>query len=129
MPFQYIHDTTQEGIIVLRREIFLILNAHKTMCHTLQIIKQYYSPLLLVSIACCNLNVLLNLYFAIFGGYIKLLDKSKYFQTSSDIINNFMWGSYYFLRFFAVALFAELVTSEVCYCWKKFIKILIIYIL
>lgn len=95
--------------------MFIIFDAFKSMCDSLQVINQYYSPLLLISIACCNLNALLNLYFAIFGGYSKPEDKEKSPQTSIDILNNFMWACYYFLRFFFVALFAELVTSEVNY--------------
>lgn len=98
----------------LLSEVSILHSSYRNLCNILEQIDRYFSFQLLLSIAECNLNVLINMYFAIFGGYYKPEDKTKYPQSPTDILNDFIWGMYYLIRFFAISLFASFVVNEVC---------------
>lgn len=94
-------------------EISRVHTAFRRLCDLVDATDKYFSFQLLLSIAECNLNVLINMYFAIFGGYYKPEDKEKFPQSTVDILNDFIWGMYYLIRFFGMTLFASITITEV----------------
>lgn len=99
-------------------DILVLRNAHRILSDLTVKINQHYNVRLLLSLYCCITNMLINTYFAIFGGY-----GTSRAETSGnsvrETITAITWSIYYLQRFIFICTASEKLCKE-----ASFIKII-----
>lgn len=109
-PGSYFHKVSYENMAL--EKVKTLKKAHKKLFLILGQINNYFNVPLLFSVGCGFTNVLLNFYYAIFGGFESFSNKSPK-KNTYDVFNDLIWAGYYFLRLVFICMMADGVLSEV----------------
>ncbi|RLZ02224.1 Gustatory receptor 29 [Cephus cinctus] len=99
----------------LRDTMVVLRDAHQRLCDTLDWMNEGFQVQVLFSVCGCFLNLLVNIYFLLRGGYsVRALTEIWPFESLGNIhpLKNTSWGIYYIIRFVAIAVMASRTTSE-----------------
>lgn len=84
--------------------------AHKYLNDCCELIIDYFNVPILISLMCTTIDSFMNIYFAIFGGFI---DAGTKRSTHYEITAYCIWAVYYFSRFCIICIAADQMMSEV----------------
>lgn len=94
-------------------DLFVLKHCQHYLCDICEKLNLFFGPVFIVSVSSLFVNVLLNLYFAIFGGFEKLATNEVIAQPLSSVLNSVGWSLYYFVRFVLLCTAAQLVSEKV----------------
>jgi hypothetical protein len=97
----------------LSAKIVVLKECRHVLCDVSDRLNQIYNGQLFVSLSSLFVNVLLNLYFAIFGGFAQPATQHVNAQMLPSVVNSLTWSLYYFLRFAFICATADALVNEV----------------
>lgn len=96
-------------------DVLVLRNVHRILTNLTVNVNQHYNVRILLSLCCCIINMLINTYFAIFGGYGTSnadTDGNNVRETVTAIV----WSVYYLQRFIFICTASEMICKEVNSC-------------
>lgn len=94
-------------------EVSNLRTAHELLSKLAERTNESYDVQLLLGCCTAGLNILLNLYYSIFGGF----DAPD--RVFWDVIENVTWSGYYFCRFVLICLFVHKLVKEVSILFRE----------
>lgn len=106
-------DSTNIKLRNLSSKISVLKDCHHDLCESITTLNQLYNGQLFISLSSLFVNILLNLYFAIFGGFTQPATRFILTQNPTNVINSVLWSIYYFIRFLSICVVADILIDKV----------------